>query len=80
MKIEITYCTIQSNHILAVPEPTHSEIVEVDSWKDLDKYIEKQSDLYGNRFKKDKSFGFRYISGAGGVKVKRYKPPKINKI
>ena len=80
MKIKIIYCNIMSDHIFAQPEPTSFEIVEVDNWKELDKYVEKKKDFYGYNFKKDKKFGFRYISKAGGVQVEKYKEPEIKKI
>jgi len=80
MKVKIKYHTIQSDHILASPEFTHSEIVEYESKQKLQRYIESQKDGYGHNFKKDKSLGFDYISRAGGVKVEPYKPPKVKKI
>jgi len=82
MKYEIRYHEIMSDHILAVPEFSRKEVVEADTQRDLRKYIEKQKDGWGNPFKKskDKFAGFDYISRAGGIKVKVYKPPKVKKI
>ena len=81
MKIRIIYCDIKSDHLMAVPEPTSSEIVEVSSWARLDKYIlKKKKDAYGHPFKKDKSFGFRYTSSTGGIKVETYVKPYIKRI
>ena len=84
MKKTIIYCSIQSDHILAVPEETHREVIEVSSMAKLQRYIETKKDDYGHRYKKSektcKSFGFDYISIAGGVKVEDYKPPTVKKI
>lgn len=85
MRYEIRYHSIQSDHILAIPEFSHREIVDAASPEKLRKYIEGQKDEYGNRYKKakfkdKKMFGFDYVSSAGAVKVKKYKPPKVKKI
>ena len=79
MKIKIKYYYIKSDHILATPEYDHKEIVEVANQEDLDNYIFKQKDDYGNKFKKKTSYGFDYISHQGGIKIKIYNP-KIKKI
>lgn len=91
MKIKISYHSIQSDHILAVPEFTHSEIVEATGLNDkkLIKYISGQTDWYGNRFRKlgnsdkdkfIKRMGFAYTSPAGGAKVEEYKAPSVKKL
>ena len=87
MKIRITYCNILSDHILATPEETSSEIVEVKNMNDpaLKEYIEAKKDWYGHNFKKasvkdKKTLGFDYISHAGGVKLYEYVSPKIKKL
>lgn len=85
MKYEIRYHSIQSDHILAVPQFSHKEIVEAATPQKLRKYIESKKDEYSSPYKKadaksKKMFGFDYVSSAGGVKVKRYKPPKVKKI
>ncbi len=80
MRMKIKYYSIQSDHILAIPAYSRSEIVDVKSFKELQKYIESQKDGYGHKFKKKKSFGFDYTSVAGAVKVESYKPPKVKKI
>jgi hypothetical protein len=82
MKIRIIYHTIQSDHILATPEYTHEEVVEVKGFDDpkLVNYIESKTDGYGHKFKRKKNFGFDYISQAGGVVVKEYEKPKEPKI
>lgn len=66
--------------LFSIPKFTNSEIVEVNSEKELQKYIESKKDEYGRFFKKKKSFGFDYISTNGGIKVENYKSPKIKKI
>lgn len=80
MKIKVKYYSIQSDHILAVPAFSHSEIVEVSSYEKLDKYIKKQKDPYGHHYRKEKYLGFDYISNAGAVKVGLYKSPRVKKI
>jgi len=82
MRYEIRYHTIQSDHILAIPEFSHKEVVEATTPLKLRKYIESKKDEYGHHYKKAKkpSFGFDYTSNAGGVKVKPYKPPKVRKV
>jgi hypothetical protein len=85
MNIIISYHTIESDHVLATPEFTHSEVIEALGFDDpkLIKYIESKTDGYGHKFKKKKNFGFDYISRAGGVKVEEYKElekPKIKKL
>lgn len=78
-RYKINYHSIQSDHILATPEFTHSEIVEVDSDEKLQEYIESKTDGYDNHFKKEDKpfFGFDYISRTGGVKVEEYNPKII---
>jgi len=78
-KYEIRYHSIQSDHILAIPEFSHKEIVKTTP-KKLQKYIESKTDEYGGHYKKEKEFGFDYVSNAGGVKVKLYKEPKIKEV
>jgi hypothetical protein len=87
MKIKINYHSIQSDHILAMPEFSHCEIVEAEGLNDpkLVNYITSQKDEYGSKFKKaDKKtkslLGFDYISRAGGVKIEKYKEPKTKKL
>ena len=80
MKYKIEYCTVLGDSIFSIPECTHSEIVESNTYEDLKKYIESKSDDYGNKFKEKNSFGFQFISRRGGVKVFEYLPPKIKKI
>lgn len=80
MQYKIKYCTVLGDSILAIPECTHSEIVEVATYKDLKKYIESKTDDYGNKFKEKNSFGFQFISNRGGVKISEYLPPKVKKI
>jgi hypothetical protein len=80
VRYKIKYHSIQSDHILAVPQFSHSEIIECDSKVRLDTYIRSQKDEYGHHYKKGgKQFGFDYTSNAGGVKVKPYRP-KVKKI
>ncbi len=82
-KVKIEYHSIQSDHILAFPEFDHSEVVEYETPRKLQRYIESKKDDWGNYYKKPdkkKSFGFDYVSRTGGVKVKPYKPTKIKKI
>lgn len=82
MRYIVKYYYIKSDHIFAVPEYDHEEIVNVKKIGDLHKYIESKKDQYGHYFKysANKSFGFNYISGAGGVKIKLYKEPIIKQI
>ncbi len=84
MKIKISYCSIKSARVLAMPELTHSEIVEAKGFDDpkLVNYITSQKDWYGHKFKKDskKTFGFNYISNTGGVRVERYREPRTKKL
>lgn len=79
MKYLIKYCNMTSDSMFAVPSLTSEEIVEAKSEEDLDKYITSKKDRYGHPFKKDKSYGFDYISKTGGVKIEKYNP-KIKKI
>ena len=79
MKYKIKYYYIKSDHLLALPEYDHEEIVSVESIQKLKKYIESKKDHYGNNFKTDKSHGFDYISNQGGIKVELYNP-QIKKI
>jgi len=85
MKIKISYYGIQSDHVLAIPKFTHSEIVETEYGfidPKLTEYISGQKDWDGYKFKKcaKKKFGFDYISKSGGVKVEVYKEPRIKKL
>ena len=81
MKRVIIYCSIDDGaSIFAIPTETHREVVEFNSQRDLDKYVTSKTDDYGNVFKKKRSLGFDYISRAGGVRIKAYKPPVIKKI
>ncbi len=80
MKYVIRYYEIQSDHILATPEYSRSEIVEASSDHSLQKYIESKKDSYGNSFEKKKSFGFDYISHTGAVEVSIYTEPAIKRI
>ncbi len=82
MKIKISYCSIKSGHILAMPELTHSEIVEAKGLGDpkLVKYITSQKDYYGHKFKKKKTFGFDYTSNTGAVRVEEYKELQVKKL
>lgn len=80
MKKIIKYYYIKSDHIFASPEYDHEEIIEVENDEKLTKYIESKKDEYGNKFKKEKKFGFDFISHQGGVKVLDYKNPIIKKV
>lgn len=82
MRYEITYCSIQSDHMLATPRPHSSEVVECKDSAALDRYILRQKDRHGRKYKKAtwqerKTYGFDYISGMGAVKVK---PVTVKKI
>ncbi len=81
-RVIINYHTIKSDHIFATPEYTHSEVVNASSPADLINYVEKQTDQYGHNFKyeEEKSFGFDFISHAGGVKIEDYNDPDVKKI
>jgi hypothetical protein len=76
MKKVIQYYLVQGDHIFAVPEPHHSELIENDDPVKLRKYIESQKDSYGCFYKKKKFTGFGldfdYTSNQGAVKVKDY--------
>jgi len=80
MKKVIEYYYIKSDHIFAYPEYDHEEVVEVESLNDLDLYIFKQKDEFGNNFVKDISYGFNYESNQGAIKIKDYIEPIIKKI
>ena len=85
MKILVKYYNIDNGaSIFAVPQFTHSEVVEVDGLNDpkLIEYITNKKDFHGCNFKKkDKPFmGFDYVSNQGGVKVSLYKEPNIIKL
>lgn len=80
MKFTVKYFYIKSDHPLAIPQFDHKEMVEVNSEEELDAYIISQKDPYGHRYKKKKFFNFDYVSGAGGVKVIRYKEPTFKRI
>lgn len=69
MIYKITYCDIQSSHILATPSPSSEEYVKTNDPKKLEKYILSKKDMHGHPFKKEKKYGFDYISNAGGVIV-----------
>ncbi len=81
-RFEVTYCTIQADHIFATPEPTHSEIIEVAEWARLVKHVEGQKDLYGHKFKysPDHKYGYWFTSHAGGVKIRPHRSPKITRL
>lgn len=80
MKYKIEFHSIQSDHMLAMPELDYIEYIETNSPLKLKKYIESKKDSYGNYFKFKKEFGYDYISRAGGVKVKLYKPIKFTQL
>jgi hypothetical protein len=85
MKSLVKYYSIQSDHLLAIPEYSHKEVVEHATPEKLRKYIEAQKDEYGGYYRKataerKKRFGFDYTSGSGAVKVEKYKPQKVKKI
>ena len=66
--------------LFSLPEFSHEEIVEAYNLKNVGEYILSKKDNLDNKYEKDKSFGFDYISKRGGVKIKKYKPPKIKKV
>ena len=81
MQKVIIYHSIQSDHILAVPQETHRETIETKSMAKLREYVETQMDAYGHKFKKSsrqESFGFDYLSKEGGVKIED--PPEVKRI
>ena len=80
-EFEITYCTVQSDHILAIPTAHRSEVVICGSWDMIKDHIEGQSDLYGHPYTYDPNhtFGFWFKSHAGGAKVKPYREKKVQK-
>ena len=85
MKYEIRYHEIMSDHILAVPQFSHKEIIDAATPSAVRSYVESKKDGYGNHFKEastriKKLVGFDYTSSAGAVKVKKYKAPKVKKI
>jgi hypothetical protein len=80
MKMLIKYYYIKSDHLMATPQFDHEEIVEVKTDSDLQNYIGQQKDQYGHSFKRDKSFGFDYISSQGAIKTEQYREPKIKVI
>ena len=82
MKYIIEYYYIKSDHLLAIPEYDHKEIVEAKSIKILYDYIKSKKDEYGNPFhaRTTKSFGFDFVSNAGGIKIKKYIRPKIKQL
>jgi hypothetical protein len=81
MQYTISYYDIDhGGGLFAFPEFTRSEVVEADSRDDLVDYITKQKDLHGHHYRREKSFGFDYISNQGAVKVRVYAPPRIKKI
>jgi hypothetical protein len=82
MKYEIRYHTIQSDHLLAVPEFSHKEIVDAKTRQHVIRYVKKQKDEYGHHYKyhPEKRYGFDFTSNAGGVKIRKYKPPKVKRI
>lgn len=77
MKLIVEYYEMQSDHLLAMPEYDREEFIEVKNEDELDRYISTKKDWYGCEYKKDKSHGFDYISGQGGIKIKEYEEPKF---
>jgi len=78
MKYEIRYHEIRSDHVLAVPEYTHKEVVDSTLPK-IDKYLRKKGyNRAGARTKK--IFDFDFTNNWGAVKVKKYQPPKVKRI
>jgi hypothetical protein len=82
MKYIVKYFYIKTDHPLSIPQFNHREMIEVNSIKELDKYIKTKKDQYGNSFSKskDKFLGFDYTSNAGGIKVIEYKEPTFKRI
>jgi hypothetical protein len=80
MKMLIKYFYIKSDHVLASPTFDHEEIVECKTDQQLQAYIAKQKDQYGNPFKRDKSFGFDYLSNQGAIVVSQYHEPTIKQL
>jgi len=80
MRKVVKYYGIKSDHLLAMPEFTHEEVIECDNEEQLVDYIQSQTDDWGNSFKKESSHGYDYISRLGGVKVNDYVGPVIKKI
>lgn len=84
-KYEIRYYEIQSDHILAMPEFHHKEVVEAKFYNEALAYIRKQKDGYGHKYRlatdeEHKMFGFDFHSAAGAVKIRKYKPRKVKQI
>lgn len=81
MKYVIEYYDIEYGApIFSSPKLTRKEIVDPVTIAALERYISKQTDLAGCKFKKEKIFGFNYISNQGALKVYPYKVPVIKKI
>lgn len=80
MKYVIEYHEILSDHILATPEFFKEEIVEAETKKDLNNYISTKRDLYGNKYRQEKKYGFTHISNQGALKVYPLKVKKIKKV
>lgn len=78
MKYEIEYYTIQSDHILAVPQYSHSEIVD-STLPRIRKYIRGKGYHLAKAWTK-KNFDFDFTNAWGAVKIKEYKSPKVKKI
>lgn len=86
MILNIIYCEVPyGEHLFATPKPFKSEVIECDTWKDLNHYITTQKDAYGayyklnpNRKKKhDVTSKYRYLTNIGGIIVEHYTAPKI---
>lgn len=83
MKYVINYHSVQSEHIFATPQHTHSEFVEVDTVERLNEYISTKRDLWGHSYRVNEEFGnpnsvskqYNYISNQGGVIVEEYTQP-----
>ena len=78
MKYVIEYYTIQSDHILAIPQFSHKEIVDSTLPK-IGKYLRGKGYSLAKASTK-KAFGFDFTDNWGAVKVKKYVAPRIKKI
>lgn len=82
MLYKVEFCTVHGDSIFSLPEVTETEYIDTDSDDKLTEYILSKKDGYGHSFERGRIMfqGFQFISSAGGVKISKYKPPKIIKL
>lgn len=77
---------IQSDHVLATPDFKKNIYISAENRKEAEQYIlANLKDGYGGKFKKagnktKRMFGVDFVSRAGAIVLKEYKPPRFKVI